>query len=331
MGIPRLFEVLDKAAERRNLLQFALEKAFEDGAHHCRPLIMGVDASIWMYQAERTARHRRSVHAGPNPVLRTLFYKLANLLALPVCVVFAFDGRAPDIKRGVRVSQRDHSCMAPFQELIRAFGYHVHMAPGEAEAELAYLNQAGAIDVVQTNDSDVFVFGASAVFTIPNKKLDGNHATLYTLENFFVSPDVSLTRGGLLLVALLAGGDYHPGIPGCGVAIAHAISRSHLGDDLLAAASQHPYLTDRLIDFLTSWRRALHSEFATDSHGYLGRRHPRIAARIEASFPDIDVLFAYVHPTTSWSNGYHLPDYHRCAVPYPLLVNTAYFIVASRR
>lgn len=32
---------------------------------------------------------------------------------------------------------------------------------------------------------------------------------LYTSENIFITPDVALTRGGLLLIALLAGGDYH--------------------------------------------------------------------------------------------------------------------------
>ena len=36
-------------------------------------------------------------------------------------------------------------------------------APGEAEAELAFLNRNGHIDVVLTDDADTFVFGAVAV------------------------------------------------------------------------------------------------------------------------------------------------------------------------
>ena len=36
-------------------------------------------------------------------------------------------------------------------------------APGEAEAELAYLNQILAIDLVLTSDSDIFLFGATHV------------------------------------------------------------------------------------------------------------------------------------------------------------------------
>lgn len=39
----------------------------------------------------------------------------------------------------------------------------LQQAPGEAEAELAYLNQILAIDLVLTSDSDVFLFGATHV------------------------------------------------------------------------------------------------------------------------------------------------------------------------
>ena len=37
----------------------------------------------------------------------------------------------------------------------------LQQAPGEAEVELAYLNQILAIDLVLTSDSDVFLFGAT--------------------------------------------------------------------------------------------------------------------------------------------------------------------------
>jgi Holliday junction resolvase YEN1 len=38
-----------------------------------------------------------------------------------------------------------------------------HQAPGEAEAELAYLNRKGIIDAVLTDDVDTFLFGATTV------------------------------------------------------------------------------------------------------------------------------------------------------------------------
>lgn len=43
------------------------------------------------------------------------------------------------------------------------YAKQILQAPGEAEAELAYLNQHGFIDAVVTNDSDTFVFGAKCV------------------------------------------------------------------------------------------------------------------------------------------------------------------------
>lgn len=41
--------------------------------------------------------------------------------------------------------------------------FTLQQAPGEAEAELAYLNQILAIDLVLTSDSDIFLFGATHV------------------------------------------------------------------------------------------------------------------------------------------------------------------------
>lgn len=49
-------------------------------------------------------------------------------------------------KRGKRVTAKAHWLTERFQEFILAFGFHSHVAPGEAEAELAYLNRAGVID-----------------------------------------------------------------------------------------------------------------------------------------------------------------------------------------
>ena len=36
-------------------------------------------------------------------------------------------------------------------------------APGEAEAELAYMNSVGQIDAVLSDDADTFLFGATMV------------------------------------------------------------------------------------------------------------------------------------------------------------------------
>lgn len=37
-------------------------------------------------------------------------------------------------------------------------------APGEAEAELAYLNRIGVINAIISDDVDAFLFGAKTIF-----------------------------------------------------------------------------------------------------------------------------------------------------------------------
>ncbi|KAF9035298.1 PIN domain-like protein, partial [Panaeolus papilionaceus] len=56
-----------------------------------------------------------------------------------------------------------HWLIEQLQKLIQAFGFHTYTAPGEAEAELAYLNCTQAIDLVISSDSDVFLFRAQQV------------------------------------------------------------------------------------------------------------------------------------------------------------------------
>ncbi|KAJ7900692.1 hypothetical protein B0H14DRAFT_2493616, partial [Mycena olivaceomarginata] len=128
------------------------------------------------------------------------------------------------------------------------------------------------------------------------------------------------TRGGLLLVALLSGGDYDEvGLPGCGIAIAHAVARGKLGDTLLQRALESSTPTAEFLEFLISWKQALCIEFLTDPHGHLGRKYKSVATTIAEtpSFPDVEVIFAYVHPITSWSENHSLPPCHSWGLAAP--------------
>jgi hypothetical protein len=56
------------------------------------------------------------------------------------------------------------SWYVPFSTLFFDNSYHVYwQAKGEAEAELAAMCSAGAVDAVMTDDSDVFAFGCQRV------------------------------------------------------------------------------------------------------------------------------------------------------------------------
>jgi Holliday junction resolvase YEN1 len=119
---------------------------------------------------------------GKNPELRTIFYRLAQLVKVPFAAVFVFDGPGrPSEKRGKAVSSMTHWLVPDVWKLVEAFGFHCHQvrsrsihisrpalieapqAPGEAEAELARLNCEGIIDAVLTDDVDAMVFGANTV------------------------------------------------------------------------------------------------------------------------------------------------------------------------
>lgn len=128
--------------------------------------------------------------------------------------------------------------------------------------------------------------------------MDGNHSTIYTSVDILAHPSVQLTRGGLILIGLLSGGDYHPaGLPRCGPGIAHGLAKSGLGDELLEAAQS--LTRTELSEFLATWREALRNELRTNSRRHLGSKKPSLAKTIPDSFPDIDVLLSYTNPITS--------------------------------
>jgi hypothetical protein len=128
--------------------------------------------------------------------------------------------------------------------------------------------------------------------------VDGNHSTIYTSADIFAHPSVQLTRGGLILIGLLSGGDYHPaGLPRCGPGLAHGLAKSGLGDELLEAAQS--LTRAELSEFLTTWRETLRNELRTNSRKHLGSKKPSLAKAISDSFPDIDVLLSYTNPIIS--------------------------------
>ena len=124
---------------------------------------MAVDISIWLFQVQ-------AGRGGKNPELRTLFFRLLKLLALPIHPLFVYDGRhKPPFKRGKAVSARSYGNAPIIQrskDLIERFRFPWHEAPGEAEAECARLQQAGIVDAVMSNDVDALMFGSG--WTIMN-------------------------------------------------------------------------------------------------------------------------------------------------------------------
>ncbi|KAJ5511580.1 XPG N-terminal [Penicillium expansum] len=258
MGIPGLINAIGPG-ERISLAKLAVTHL----ERTARPIRIAVDISIWLFQVQ-------AGRGGRNPELRTLFYRLLKLLALPVHPLFVYDGRQkPAFKRGKAVSTRSYGS-APIikrsKDLVERFRFPWHEAPGEAEAECARLQQAGIVDAVMSNDVDALMFGSS--FTIMNFSKESGSG--------WASIEHTLDRPGMILFAMLSGGDYLPsGVPKCGRACVKADVDTGLSE----------------------WRERLQYELEENESGYFTRKHP--AVRIPDVFPDRQILEYYAQPKVS--------------------------------
>lgn len=131
-------------------------------------------------------------------------------------------------------------------------------------------------------------------------KEDKFHTRVFKIED--INEQVGLTRGGMILIGLLSGGDYEQGgLARCGSVTAYGLAKCGFGDTLLQATQT----LDRegLADFLISWRNELRHELKTNAQGFIGRKQPNLAKSVPEAFPNIDILLSYTNPITSESMG----------------------------
>jgi len=137
-------------------------------------------------------------------------------------------------------------------------------------------------------------------------KDDKNHTRVFRSQDIHEHSDIQLTRGGLILVGLMSGGDYEGGLERCGVATAHAIARCGFGDTLFDAA--RGLSREGLVSFIDTWRQEVQLELKTNSQGFMARKAISLAKSMPDTFPNIDVLLSYVNPVTSESLGHEGSD-----------------------
>ncbi|KAJ7725790.1 PIN domain-like protein [Mycena metata] len=267
MGINDLWKMVGSAAETRSLLHVATIDGFKPDNWGLRTLIIGVDISIRInaiitaLQAANTGWEIQcNVFnpglAGQILVLEKLFYQLCQWSLAALTLVFIFDGPGrPSFKRGMQVIYRPTWLEERLKAMITAFGYHYYDAPGEAEAELAQLNRNGEIDGIITEDSDALVFGAKCVIRATSSCVE-DAALVFTSEA--IERAMSLDEGGLLLCALVLGGDYDDGLKGAGPMVAHGLANAGFGGDLINILRS--LKGSQLRDHLNAWRVKLRQE-----------------------------------------------------------------------
>ncbi|KAL4076435.1 hypothetical protein J3A83DRAFT_4399710 [Scleroderma citrinum] len=169
-----------------------------------------------------------------------------------------------------------------FQELLTAFGFNWHTAPGEVEAELAYFHSHGLIDAMchlksSSEYRDIKVYTSDAL----------QHGPFLKWED-------------LLLIVLMNGAGYDFGLPNCNMDISHHLAWYGLRRSLVQAAADQKFVD--FMSFITKWHKDLCWVLERDPEHHLGWRYYELVHVIEeecTKFPNPAILAAYLSPLMS--------------------------------
>lgn len=220
-----------------------------------------VDAYNMLYQFLSTIRQPDGTPLMDNKRrvtshLSGIFYRNVNLLSEGIKMVYVFDGQAPELKAGThkirsegrelararyeeakqeedieamkryssQLIKLDSQMIQESKELLDAMGIAVVQAPGEGEAEAAYLNRMKpASFAVVSQDYDSLLFGATKL--VRNLGLARKRKTISgwieikpeLIELHRVLNLLEINLDQLICLGILVGTDYNPrGIPGIG-------------------------------------------------------------------------------------------------------------------
>ncbi|KAI2476897.1 flap structure-specific endonuclease [Pyrenophora tritici-repentis] len=287
MGIHGIYKEIGPG-RRVALSKLAVEKFEETG----RPLRIAIDTSIWLFQIQASK-------GGTNPALRTFYYRLLRLIALAIHPIFVFDGpNKPPFKRNKRTGPNVASIPEFLaKQLLKQFGYPIHLAPGEAEAECALLQREGIVDAVLSEDVDTLMFGSGITIRNWSPEKSGNTPTHVNVYDAVETKNgqSGLDREGMILVAMMSGGDYVPeGIPGCGPKTACEAAKAGFGAELCKIPKNDARA-------MSEWKARLQHELKTNESKIFKRKHG--ALKIPDDFPRLDILGYYTHPAISNQAG----------------------------
>ncbi|KAK6507372.1 hypothetical protein TWF481_005808 [Arthrobotrys musiformis] len=287
MGIKGLYDELG-APDKVPLAKLSIDHF----KRHKRHIRVAIDISIWAFQSKAV----QSRSTGSNAPLRVIYYRLCSLLSLNIHAVFVFDGRnRPDFKRGKTISGGEGYLLAFSRRLIAAFGFPIHNAPGEAEAECAFLQKQGIVDAVLSEDVDTLMFGCRQSWRSGDKGDSKNLEVMQVYHSRTIRDKTGLTPAGMILAALLSGGDYDTaGVAGIGMKQAVAAAKAGYGDELLEAcklaASDGGHA-------LQEWRQKLETGLRTNPNKIFPRKQPK--ARVPDDFPNLQIVDYYINPVIS--------------------------------
>jgi flap endonuclease-1 len=188
--------------------------------------------------------------------LSGLFYRTINLMQEGIRPVFVFDGEPPSFKEKTREERREfreemrkkleeakakgdietiriasqasailtQEMVKQAKELLTYMGIPWVQAPSEGEAQCAFLVARGYVYAAASQDYDSLLFGSPKL--IRNLSITGKRKLPRKNEYIEIKPELielkevldtlGITREQLIIIGLLVGTDYNPGISGIG-------------------------------------------------------------------------------------------------------------------
>ncbi|KAG6848797.1 hypothetical protein H0H93_013955 [Arthromyces matolae] len=137
-------------AKKFSLSNTCIKELHERRRSKARPFIVGVNIHNMLDNCVVDEQNK-----GSSPKLQIFFDRLCEFLTAPAVFVFVDSG-----KDGTSAAQRKGKKV---MILVNAFGYRYHQAPGEAEAELAWLKSEGLIDAIAADNGDTLIFDTKIV------------------------------------------------------------------------------------------------------------------------------------------------------------------------
>ncbi|ODV84466.1 hypothetical protein CANARDRAFT_29016 [[Candida] arabinofermentans NRRL YB-2248] len=232
-----------------------------------RNLRVGIDAYMWLFELTPQGFATKDAVDVVPKLLLNISSRIRELIKLNISFVFVFDGNfkiykkrwdrnddglvdpiSPDkddfldfqeyyedINKRILLGLENHDdeySVREVKKLLRHWNISYVEAAGEAEAELARLNDLGIIDAIISNDGDGFMFGAKVILKNFSRWLSDNPmsqtvSTRYEKQEneFYVTPYrmdkiesiTGITKERMIFIACLNGSDYSGGVAGLGI------------------------------------------------------------------------------------------------------------------
>ncbi|KAJ3809379.1 PIN domain-like protein [Lentinula aff. lateritia] len=293
MGIKNLWPLMDNTAVVRKLRDYIVEHGFIKEHYGLRTVVIGVDVSSFLDGFRAADRVKGGIHTSASTL--TQFFKfLCGLSQAGAHCIFVFDGdERPQIKRGRQVVTHEIDYQKNSKAMIKAFGYHSHTAPGEAEAELVDMLKQGVIDTVLKDGS---------------RKWEELDVHVYDTDS--MREYLGYSQGGLILIALLLHNNFGRGVNGIGRQTAHALAQCGFSDDLLDVNRRFAAMPERLSQAFRKLNNDMAYEIEYNKKGKMGScSHSRAKILRDSDFPtieDLQVLDSFLRPVTSSSRELQL-------------------------